>query len=202
MSTRSSARRLLSPIEDPEKLISRRNRSEPSFHFDLEEDDMVGKAPPPGLIPDLRSMEELLQAPIDGVGDAIVITQMVKLNQVPPDVIKLMLFPFSLEGAARTWLEKEPPNSITTWNDLVSKFVNRFFPPCKTTNLRNVITRISEKRLGGAFAEAYDRFKDLLYKCPHHGFSPLHQIDTFYNSLSQVMPRGLPILQTTMRGIL
>ncbi|GJY94191.1 reverse transcriptase domain-containing protein [Tanacetum coccineum] len=225
MSTRSSARRLLSPIEDPEKLISRRNRSEPSLLFDLEEDDMAGQAPPQGPIPDLRSMEELLQAPTDGVGDAIVvppilanqfelktgllnlvtaisfhgfenddphshirrftkITQTVKLNQVPPDVIKLMLFPFSLEGAARTWLEKEPPNSITTWNDLVSKFVNHFFPPSKTTNLRNEITRF-QQRSGETFAEDWDRFKDLLNKCPHHGFSPLHQIDTFYNSLSQ-----------------
>ncbi|GKD75474.1 retrovirus-related pol polyprotein from transposon TNT 1-94 [Tanacetum coccineum] len=60
MSARSSARRLLSPIEDPEKLISRRNRSEPSLLFDLEEDDMAGQAPPQGPIPDLRSMEELV----------------------------------------------------------------------------------------------------------------------------------------------
>ncbi|GKB75474.1 putative reverse transcriptase domain-containing protein, partial [Tanacetum coccineum] len=34
-------------------------------------------------------------------------------------------------------------------------------------------------------SEAWDRFKDLLNKCPHHGFSHLHQIDTFYNGLSQ-----------------
>ncbi|GJU56120.1 reverse transcriptase domain-containing protein [Tanacetum coccineum] len=46
MSTRSSARRLLSPIEDPERLLSRRNRSEPSLLFDLEEDDMAGQALP------------------------------------------------------------------------------------------------------------------------------------------------------------
>nr|GEU62049.1 reverse transcriptase domain-containing protein [Tanacetum cinerariifolium] len=48
------------------------------------------------------------------------ITQTIKLNQVLHDIIKLILFPFSLEEAARTWLEKESPNSITTWNDLVS----------------------------------------------------------------------------------
>nr|GFB93671.1 reverse transcriptase domain-containing protein [Tanacetum cinerariifolium] len=30
----------------------------------------------------------------------------------------------------------------------------------------------------------WDRFKDLLRKYPHHGFSELHQIDTFYNSLT------------------
>ncbi|GJY45620.1 RNA-directed DNA polymerase, eukaryota, reverse transcriptase zinc-binding domain protein, partial [Tanacetum coccineum] len=29
-------------------------------------------------------------------------------------------------GAADTWLENEPPCSITTWDDLVSKFLNRF----------------------------------------------------------------------------
>ncbi|GKE32483.1 reverse transcriptase domain-containing protein [Tanacetum coccineum] len=135
MSTRSSARRLLSPIEDPERLLSRRNRSEPSLLFDLEEDDMAGEVPPQGPIPDLRPMEELLQAPTDGVGDAIV-------------------------------------------------FMNRFFPPSKTTNLRNEITRF-QQRFGETFVEAGDRFKDLLNKCSHHGFSPLYQIDTFYSSLNQ-----------------
>ncbi|GKB94203.1 hypothetical protein Tco_0980340 [Tanacetum coccineum] len=32
---------------------------------------------------------------------------------------------------------------------------------------------------------AWDRFKDLFRKCPYHGFSELHQIDTFYNVLTQ-----------------
>ncbi|GJX90257.1 reverse transcriptase domain-containing protein, partial [Tanacetum coccineum] len=112
------------------------------------------------------------------------ITQTIKLNQVPHDIIKWILFPFSLEGATRTWLEKESPNSITTWNGLVSKFVNRFFPPSRTTNLRNEITNF-QQRFGESFTEAWDRFKDLLNKCPHHGFSPLHQIDTFYNVFNQ-----------------
>ncbi|GJX03658.1 reverse transcriptase domain-containing protein [Tanacetum coccineum] len=124
--------------------------------------------PPVGpniLAPDLRPMEELLQAPTDGVGDAII---------VPPVLVR----------AAWTWVEKEPPNSITTWNDLVSKFMNYFFPPSRTTNLRNEITRF-QQRFGESFTKAWDRFKDLLNKCPHYSFSPLHQIDTFYNGLNQ-----------------
>ncbi|GJQ97737.1 reverse transcriptase domain-containing protein [Tanacetum coccineum] len=52
-----------------------------------------------------------------------------KFPNVPSTSVKLMLFPFSLEGAARIWLEKEPPRSIQTWDDLVSKFINKFFPP-------------------------------------------------------------------------
>ncbi|GKA01892.1 reverse transcriptase domain-containing protein [Tanacetum coccineum] len=101
---------------------------------------------------------------------------------VPSTSIKLMLFPFSLEGSARIWLEKEPPRSILTWDDLVSKFINQFFPPSKTTNLRNKITRF-QQRFDESFYEAWDRFNDLLRACPHQGFSELHQLDTFYNAL-------------------
>nr|GEV31137.1 reverse transcriptase domain-containing protein [Tanacetum cinerariifolium] len=35
------------------------------------------------------------------------------------------------------------------------------------------------------FGEAWDRFKEMLRQCPHHGFSELHQIDTFYNGLNE-----------------
>nr|GEZ36910.1 hypothetical protein [Tanacetum cinerariifolium] len=34
------------------------------------------------------------------------------------------------------------------------------------------------------FNEVWERFKDLLRQCPHHGFSELHQLDTFYNPLN------------------
>ncbi|GJW60453.1 reverse transcriptase domain-containing protein [Tanacetum coccineum] len=73
--------------------------------------------------------------------------------------------------------------SILTWDDLVSKFINKFFPPSKTTNLRNEITRFQQK-FDETFYEAWDRFNDLLRGCPHHGFSELHQLDTFYNALN------------------
>ncbi|GJZ08900.1 reverse transcriptase domain-containing protein [Tanacetum coccineum] len=117
------------------------------------------------------------------------ITQTLKLNHVPDDVVKLILFPFSLKGAAETWLENEPPCSITTWDDLVSKFLNRFYPHSKTKELRKEIKNFQQV-YGETFTEAWERFKDLLRKyllnkCPHHGFSPLHQIDTFYNNLNQ-----------------
>ncbi|GKC03299.1 reverse transcriptase domain-containing protein [Tanacetum coccineum] len=111
------------------------------------------------------------------------ITSTLRYPNVPTTSIKLMLFPFSLEGSARIWLEKEPPRSIQTWDDLVAKFINQFFPPSKTTNLRNEITNFKQ-RFDESFSEAWDRFKDLLRACPHHGFSELHQLDTFYNALN------------------
>nr|GFA79187.1 hypothetical protein [Tanacetum cinerariifolium] len=95
---------------------------------------------------DNQTMEELLQEPTEG--------------DVPNDVIRLMMFPYSLDGAARVWYDKKPPNSILTWDDLVN---NSF----KET-----------------FREAWERFKEMLRACPHHGFTELAQIDTFYNGLN------------------
>nr|GEX54803.1 reverse transcriptase domain-containing protein [Tanacetum cinerariifolium] len=106
---------------------------------------------------DNRTMAQMLQAPIEGYEDAIVVPpinannfklkqtliNLVQSNQftgrqdrhnhlrffnkvtstfrhpeVPNTTIKLLLFPFSLEGEARIWLDKEPPRSILTWEDL------------------------------------------------------------------------------------
>nr|GEZ51853.1 reverse transcriptase domain-containing protein [Tanacetum cinerariifolium] len=111
------------------------------------------------------------------------ITSTMRVPNWPSSSIKLILFPFSLEGAARIWLEKEPARSIQTWDDLVSKFINQFFPPSKMTNLRNEIMRF-QQRFNESFYEAWESFNDLLRACPHHGFSELHQLDTFYNALN------------------
>nr|GEZ60249.1 hypothetical protein [Tanacetum cinerariifolium] len=111
------------------------------------------------------------------------ITSTMRVPNVPSSSIKLMLFSFSLKGEAWIWLEKEPPRSILTWDDLVTKFINQFFPPSKTTNLHNEIMRF-QQRFDESFYEAWDRFNDLLRACPHHGFSELHQLDTFYNALN------------------
>nr|GFB11606.1 reverse transcriptase domain-containing protein [Tanacetum cinerariifolium] len=67
--------------------------------------------------------------------------------------------------------------------DLVSKFINQFFPPSKTTYLRKEITNFLQKS-NETFNEAWEHFKDLLRQCPHHGLSELHQLDTFYNVLN------------------
>nr|GEU75126.1 reverse transcriptase domain-containing protein [Tanacetum cinerariifolium] len=111
------------------------------------------------------------------------VTSTFRHPEVPNTTIKLLLFPFSLEGEARIWLDKESPRSILTWEDLVSKFINQFFPPSKTTYLRNKITNFLQKP-NETFNEAWEHFKDLLRQCPHHGFSKLHQLDTFYNALN------------------
>ncbi|GJR38958.1 reverse transcriptase domain-containing protein [Tanacetum coccineum] len=97
--------------------------------------------------------------------------------------IKLPFFIFLIDGPTWIWLDKEPPRFILTWDDLVSKFINHFFPPSKTTNLRNEISNFQQK-FEETFSEAWDHFKDLFRAFPHQGFTQLHQLDTFYNGLN------------------
>ncbi|GJT82724.1 hypothetical protein Tco_1057066 [Tanacetum coccineum] len=56
------------------------------------------------------------------------ITSTLRFRNVLNDVIKHMMFPYSLEGAAKTWYlrEEETPNSILTWGRIsVTKFLKR-----------------------------------------------------------------------------
>nr|GFB46680.1 reverse transcriptase domain-containing protein [Tanacetum cinerariifolium] len=53
-----------------------------------------------------------------------------------------------------------------------------------TTHLKNKISRFTQ-RFEETFEEAWERFKEILRACPHHGFSKLTQIDTFYNGLNE-----------------
>nr|GEY78344.1 reverse transcriptase domain-containing protein [Tanacetum cinerariifolium] len=132
---------------------------------------------------DNRTMTQMLQAPIEGYEDAIVVPQINANNFELKQTLINLVQSNQFTGEARIWLYKEPPRSILTWEDLVSKFINQFFPPSKTTYLRYEITNFLQKP-NETFNEAWERFKYLLRQCPHHGFSELHQLDTFYNALN------------------
>nr|GEU52463.1 reverse transcriptase domain-containing protein [Tanacetum cinerariifolium] len=155
-----------------------------------------------------RTMEELLQAPTEGYGEAIVFLEILaKIFEIKTNLLQLVQANKFHEGAARIWYEKEPPNSILTWDDLVNKFVNQFFPPSKTIHLKNEISRFTQ-RFEETFREAWDRFKEMLRACLHHGSSELTQIDTFYNSLTEQdqdslnAAAGGNLLNKTTRGAL
>nr|GEZ77785.1 reverse transcriptase domain-containing protein [Tanacetum cinerariifolium] len=132
---------------------------------------------------DNRTMAQMLQASIEGYEDVIVVLQINANNFELKQTLFNLVQSNQFTGEARTWLDKEPPHSILTWEDLVSKFINQFFPPSKTTYIRNEIINFLQKP-NETFNEAWERFKNLLRQCPHHGFSELHQLDTFYNALN------------------
>ncbi|KAF7835939.1 uncharacterized protein G2W53_010798 [Senna tora] len=89
-------------------------------------------------------------------------------NGVSDEAVRLRLFPFSLRDQAREWLQSLPQGSITSWADLSQKFLAKFFPPRKTAKLRADITNFKQQNFERLY-EAWERFKGLMRKCPHHG---------------------------------
>ncbi|GJT57606.1 zinc finger, CCHC-type containing protein [Tanacetum coccineum] len=82
--------------------------------------------------------------------------------------MRLHLFQFYLRDQESNCLERLPAGSITTWEDLTTRFLAQFFPPRRTAKLRNNILMF-QQRQGESLLEAWTRFKDLLQKFPHHG---------------------------------
>ncbi|XP_024030361.1 uncharacterized protein LOC112094221 [Morus notabilis] len=64
--------------------------------------------------------------------------------------------------------------------ELAQKFLTKFFPPSKTAHLRSEIVQFRQIDFEPLY-EAWERFKELLRKCPQHGYEDWFQIQIFYN---------------------
>ncbi|GKA96683.1 hypothetical protein Tco_0818778 [Tanacetum coccineum] len=107
-----------------------------------------------------RTMEELLRAPTEGYGEAIVLPE-INADHFEIKTNLLQLFPYShSKEPLKLGIKKEPLPEFDL--DLGRK------------------GKIQE-----TFSEAWERFKELLRACPHHGFTELTQVDTVYNGLNE-----------------
>ncbi|GJT54744.1 MAK10-like protein [Tanacetum coccineum] len=103
---------------------------------------------------------------------------------------RLRLFQFSLRDQASNWLERLPAGSISTWEDLTTRFLAQFFPPGRTAKLRNDILMFQQHH-GESLSEAWTRFKDLLQKVPHHGIDLWLQVQIFYDHVNPITRRTI-----------
>nr|GEV61156.1 reverse transcriptase domain-containing protein [Tanacetum cinerariifolium] len=124
-----------------------------------------------------RTMEELLQAPTEGYGEAIVIPKIVAENfEIKTNLLQLV--------QANKFHGHENDNPHT--------HISNFKRMTATLRYRDVLNDAIKLMLfsysledRARICEAWYHFKELLRACPHHGFSELTQIDTFYNGLTE-----------------
>jgi hypothetical protein len=107
-------------------------------------------------------------------------------NNVTDDIVRLKLFPFSLKEKAKSWLHSLRPNTIRTWQEMTREFLKKFFPTHKTNTLRKNIMHFSQKE-NETFFQCWERFKDLLLACPHHGYDTWRVISFFYDGITSNM---------------
>nr|GEZ84092.1 reverse transcriptase domain-containing protein [Tanacetum cinerariifolium] len=178
MSTRSSARTLFPPLDNPEFTIQR-----------------IMPASFGGIMP---VMEELCHPSLNGRGGPIapiaiqatnfglkndMIQQSIKVNGVTNDALRLYLFPHSLTYHATAWFDRWSMNSINTFEQIAKIFLRKYFPPSMVTKLRNEITNFCQRPDESLF-ETWERYKLSIDRCPNHNMMPVTQIDTFYNILT------------------
>ncbi|GJY23385.1 ribonuclease H-like domain-containing protein, partial [Tanacetum coccineum] len=94
----------------------------------------------------------------------------------------LRVFPMSLTGAASRWIKNEPSGSITNWETLKTKFLIKYCPPACTAKKMEEINNFQQEP-GESLFRAWERFKELLMKCPHHYLTDIQEVILFYNML-------------------
>ncbi|GKC17635.1 pyruvate dehydrogenase (acetyl-transferring) kinase, mitochondrial [Tanacetum coccineum] len=85
----------------------------------------------------------------------------------------------SLTGAASRWLRNKPSGSITTWEDLKTKFLRKYCPPARTAK-KMEINNFQQEPDENLY-QAWERFKKLLMKCPQHYLTKMQEVVLFYN---------------------
>ena len=108
----------------------------------------------------------------------IEICNTIRLAGVPEDVVRLSLFSFSLSREAKRWLHSFKGNGLKTWEEVVEKFLKKYFPESKMTEGKTSISSFHQFPKE-SLSEALERFHGLLRKTPAHGFSEPIQLNIF-----------------------
>ncbi|GJT18952.1 hypothetical protein Tco_0877658 [Tanacetum coccineum] len=157
MQTRSSPKFIGEPSTNPTSTILKRFNHRRSIQR-VEPFSLVET--PVVMMADQRTMVELLHTPTKGYAEAIVVPP------IPAEHFELKHSLINLVTSKQFFgFEKEDPHAHI-----------RYF--------NKITSTVKYKDFEETFSEAWDRFKDLLRACPHHGFTELHQLDTFYNGLN------------------
>ena len=101
---------------------------------------------------------------------------------MPDEAIRVSLFSFSLVGEAKRWLHSFKGNSLKTWEEVVEKFLKKYFLESKTAEGKTAISSFHQFP-NESLSEALERFRGLLRKTPTHGLSEPTQLNIFIHGL-------------------
>ncbi|GKD86621.1 reverse transcriptase domain-containing protein [Tanacetum coccineum] len=110
---------------------------------------------------------------------------MFKYRDTKNEAVRLMMFPLSLTGKAKTWLGELNEGTIETWDELRTTFISRFFPPALFDRLLREIRAFSQHE-NESLTDAWLRVKEMLRNCHGHNLSKGNIIKIFYHGLSEI----------------
>ncbi|GJR65758.1 hypothetical protein Tco_0011823 [Tanacetum coccineum] len=88
----------------------------------------------------------------------------------------------SLTEVTSRWLRNKPSGSIKTWEDLKENFLSKYCPPAQTAKNVEEINNFQQEP-DETLYQPWERFKELLMKCPQHYLTEMQEVILFYNGL-------------------
>ncbi|GJV54533.1 reverse transcriptase domain-containing protein [Tanacetum coccineum] len=107
-----------------------------------------------------------------------------KYKDTENEAVHLMMFPLSLTGEAKTWLELNE-GTIETWDELRTAFISRFFPPALFDDILKKSSLFLHHE-NESLTDAWLRMKEMLQNCHGHNLSKGNIIKIFYHGLSEI----------------
>ncbi|GJS25567.1 hypothetical protein Tco_0454199 [Tanacetum coccineum] len=101
---------------------------------------------------------------------------------VTHDAVMLHVFLTTLTGAAKRWVDRLLPGTINTWDLLKKAFIQRYCPPSKMAKELEEIHNFM-KDGDETLYQAWERYNDLLYKCPTYDLNSHQKVKIFYKGL-------------------
>ncbi|GJT87516.1 reverse transcriptase domain-containing protein [Tanacetum coccineum] len=108
-----------------------------------------------------------------------------KYRDIENEAVRLMMFPLSLTGEAKTWLDELNEGTIETWDELRTSFISRFFLPALFDRLLGKIRSFSQHE-NESLTDAWLRMKEMLRNCHGHNLSKSNIIKIFYHGLNEI----------------
>ncbi|GKB65035.1 reverse transcriptase domain-containing protein [Tanacetum coccineum] len=118
------------------------------------------------------------------------VCDMFKYGETENEVVRLMMFPLSLTGEAKTWLDELNEGTIESWDELRTDFIIRFFPPTLFDRLLREIQEFSQHE-HKTLTDAWLPMKDMLRNCHSHNLTKGNIIKIFYHDLNETTQEAL-----------
>ncbi|GKB63835.1 putative reverse transcriptase domain-containing protein [Tanacetum coccineum] len=202
--TRSTVKRLTKPLDEPERefrrlrkaaIRSHQNESLAITRRNLFDDEASSSnntgaklpTPPKTLHKNscTNSSGSKNEDPLRHIKNYLSIVDNIKADEATRDTSRLRFFYFSLAGKAAEWLDRIPLTQITIWDQLVSRFLDHFFPVGRTSALRDLILRFKQ-RDDKPIRSAWIHFLDLIKQVPHHEIHKWLLVQIFHDNVSRI----------------
>ncbi|GJW61714.1 hypothetical protein Tco_0111049 [Tanacetum coccineum] len=112
----------------------------------------------------------------DHIDRVLSIVGLFNISKVSKDVVMLRVFPFTLTSSAKRWVDRLAPGTINTWHLLKKACIQRYFPPSMTAKQLEDIHSFKQEG-GESLYQAWERYNDLLYKCPTHDINNYQKLN-------------------------